>query len=434
MNSTLRFSTPYLEKSLHERVVLHRGPVPVTHTDGTTDEWDGLVMFVWLPRPKTQIRAAGTPSASDLEALFKDDDGVALGLPDLRRVALSNELDEPSGGATTTSEPRVAHVGSPAPVDRLVFSVINGPELWGTRLVESNRVDTRARIRLSAGGWAITLDQRRDLTTYQKELKSVGGYGTTNVGELTRVTGGRFTPRSARRILICLSYYLSFLRGRWVSTALPVGYLGGRVTWVDWSPPGTVDRYLGAFSWFEPTLTEDALSLWAPFVRAWSNPSQRLILRRLISYWVGANAGRTIEVGYTLAVTGLDLIGWYELVVGRVVSSRVWEKKMFTADRIRSILERHRVPVAVPSDLLALSRIAGKRDGPDLLSLARNRFVHPRPKQRYDLPAESLPDTWLLANWYLELCILGWLGYQGRYKRRTDPNRWIGVVERVPWA
>ncbi len=430
---TDRIQTPYLEDSVHDRVLLHRGLVPIRRARGDREDWDGMVTFEWLPTPHTVVMAASSPTPADLKGLVDEQERTHVGLPSLDDVTRQSAPD-PSADFVTTESPLATQLGRRSAMDRIIFSVINGPELWGHPLQDRMTIDTRARVRLNGGGWNLTLDQRSGHKGFGDELRRIGGYGTTHIGELRRVRGGRFGAAQAEVVLGCLAYFLSFLRGRWVSTALPIGYLGKEVAWLNWSA-GQVDRYLGSFSWFDQTLTPAAEDLWPTFLRRWNEPSDQTVLRRLISYWIGSNLPRPVEVGYTLAVTGLDLAGWHSLVVNGSESASAWEKTS-AADRIRATLSAWQIPASVPIELARLANEATATgvDGPALLARGRNRFMHPRPGSKQDLPSEVLPEAWLLATWYLELCLLGWLGFVGKYKRRTDPDRWIGVVEDVPWS
>ena len=94
------------------------------------------------------------------------------------------------------------------------------------------------------------------------------------------------------------------------------------------------------------------------------------------------------------------------------------------------------IPRAIPAEFTNARRTG--HDGPKILATARNDFIHPSRihpaggSGGYNI--DTLIEAWELAAWYLELVIMWWLGYDGEYKRRTDPNRWVGVTEKVPWA
>ena len=49
---------------------------------------------------------------------------------------------------------------------------------------------------------------------------------------------------------------------------------------------------------------------------------------------------------------------------------------------------------------------------------------------------EKIPyyQAYTLEKWYLELAVLALCGYTGSYNNRTSSQRWVGQVERVPWA
>ena len=42
-------------------------------------------------------------------------------------------------------------------------------------------------------------------------------------------------------------------------------------------------------------------------------------------------------------------------------------------------------------------------------------------------------DGWRLIVWYVELSLLSLFGYKGAYRNRLRRDRWVGLVEDVPW-
>jgi hypothetical protein len=71
-------------------------------------------------------------------------------------------------------------------------------------------------------------------------------------------------------------------------------------------------------------------------------------------------------------------------------------------------------------------------DGPEAITRVRNELVHP--KGRLPIKVGSVvPDTWRLAQQYIELLILRLAGYRGEFSNRLTA-KWIGEVEKVPWA
>ncbi len=434
---------PFLETDLHAPVLVHRGPIRVVADENQPREWDGIATFEWLPRPQIRLEAVGIATDEDIQRLL-DGRGVQeseLQLPPIGELKRPERWTTPEGQtARFRREPAECAVGTQTRLRAIEFVVINGPEIWGSATSTGRTLIPHGRCVLSAGGWQVTLDARPDLSSHMKALKASGGFGSTHSGMIRRIRNGRFAAREARVVLDALEVFLSWLRGRWVGIAMVLGSSEEGTVWEDWGPPSRVDRYATGFSWFEPTLTLHAARVWPAFLKQWTDSIRGPVLRRAVAYWLAANTGRPIEVGFTLAVSGIDLVGWQRFVVESSMSNRSWDA-LPAAERIGRLVDGMSLPRAVPADLHELRIEGAKRlakgqasDGPSLLAWARNRFVHPRPGAKSTLSVAALADAWLLALWYLELSILFRLDYRGAYKRRTDPSRWLGVTEQVPWA
>jgi hypothetical protein len=62
----------------------------------------------------------------------------------------------------------------------------------------------------------------------------------------------------------------------------------------------------------------------------------------------------------------------------------------------------------------------------------RHRVAHPE-LTAPDLPVTARTEAWLLVTWYIELVILGLIGYDGSYRNRLRRELWVGQVDPVPW-
>jgi len=119
-------------------------------------------------------------------------------------------------------------------------------------------------------------------------------------------------------------------------------------------------------------------------------------------------------------------------VVDRRTLSRERFRKLTAAHHIRLLVESCGIPTGIPPGLCDLEAKAKElkwKDGPEALAAVRNLLVHP--DRRKDLPYY---DAWRLAEWYVELALLGVLCFSGEYSNRTKAQRWVGAVEPVPWA
>jgi len=136
-----------------------------------------------------------------------------------------------------------------------------------------------------------------------------------------------------------------------------------------------------------------------------------------------------------LAQACLEYLSWVSLVLSGRMSKKAY-KSMAAADRLRLMLDEAGIGTDVPAGLDALFQFANSEGlgGPEVVSWARNRLVHPKdPAEPYRIEHLVWQTAQLLLE-YGELLLLHRLGYHGGFRRRYPPHRWIGTSEPVPWA
>lgn len=158
----------------------------------------------------------------------------------------------------------------------------------------------------------------------------------------------------------------------------------------------------------------------ASFDRLWQSLAERQ----------GRAAG--VDGGIVLLQAALELLSWQSSVRVRKGLSRNKFNELSAEDKLRFLIESCGIPTGIPpglSDLVSKAKELNCSDGPKALTVVRNRLVHP--KKRKHLPHY---DAWRLAEWYVELALLSMLRFSGEYSDRTKAQRWVGAVDRVPWA
>jgi hypothetical protein len=113
--------------------------------------------------------------------------------------------------------------------------------------------------------------------------------------------------------------------------------------------------------------------------------------------------------------------------------SRSKFKALKTAEVIRELLTALKIPSCIPPSLSSLQALASSgqhTDGPGTVVAVRNSLVHPEKSA----PGLPVTEAWVLAQRFVELVLLRLCGFNGEHANRTMSPRWIGQVERVPWA
>jgi hypothetical protein len=408
-----------------------------------TVEAQADVTFKWHPTPGPRIVATIASRPAALRTMAGPGP-VAVAVTALGAVECSvgRFLDSchAPGAATLTVIMRPTDTvtfGSGAALQRVTFGVANFVDYVGSVLKEGGR-GWRGRLKLEAEGWTVTLDARPDLKEIVGALEEQGGYAVTHAGCLERSDGAAFSAEDATGVVDALHLLLSAARGHTVSLILESGEdeRGARV-WSRWIN-ATVDAWSDPLTWFDEQRPEQLAPMFAKIVARWADDGWRKAAQLAVYWYVLAleNASNA-DTSIVLAFTGLDLLGWFQLVeLEQAFSASKFDAEQ-ADERLRRFLRRIGVDAAIPPALTALSRHAateGWCDGPKALAVLRNATVHPKRRARaFDAPDEARWEASTLSLWYLELGLLHLLGHEGVYvnriRRKAEPG-----LEYVPWS
>jgi hypothetical protein len=372
----------------------------------------------------------------------------ALTLPD-RNVtikALCLGVHRERGGTFLVPEREPVTVTPPATaVSTAAVHLLSFPEFWAPEGYDPSTGEPPDYSRrchsvvLKAGGWNITIsatDQAHDL---EEALRAQGGYVITHMAAVKRDDGATFSSEQLADILSCLHYFLSFVLGRWVGMAMPVGFDsdGNRVfeEWgMRWSAGGA---WNASSSWFDEMNGELLAQVFPGFVSLWKNPIWGGTLTSAIYWYLGGcgGVGIGVDAGLILAQTALELLAWTHCVEDRkMVSAAAFKPRgLSAADKLRLLATSLSIPKEIPPTQPALHGMPGKKwvDGMEAITVIRNAKVHP------GLPTEpsgrAYFEAYELSLWLIELTLLHLCGHNGKYANRLR-QRWRGEVDLVPWA
>jgi hypothetical protein len=308
------------------------------------------------------------------------------------------------------------------------FHIANFPTYRGSA-VAGPQGTARARMELAADGWGVLLDCREGSVQLGKALNKTGGYMITHVGELSRQDGSPFQATDGLSALEAFEYLLTFAGGGRTAPFMHVGYDGaGHAIWRTWEKPPVV-TWARRLSWFDPSDPGCLQRAFPALLHRWKDPHQREVVRRVTYLHSEANR-RGIEPSLIVAQAALELLAWQVLVVERATISRPAFDRLPAADMLRLLLTVSEIPLAIPPELASLRTYAKSKsatDGPEALTQLRNLWVHP-PKRSFAPSSYELGDAWQLIQWYVDLAMLRWLGYQGTFTSRITHR-----VDAVPW-
>jgi len=429
----------YVTHEPNSPVILYKGQLVLEQGEYRVDVI-GKIFLDWLPSPHIMFFAElKTP----IPLALGDEKPVRVVSTDLEAVGWIINMKF-SETATVMGILMDVNKGHQVEIANLVFHVPNFTQYFGVSVRSDLCTDKaqswsgkvwQGRLTLEASGWRIIIDQLEGIDSeFYRQLKAVGGFGLTHVGKLERYDGSVFEiDERVENLLEGLGYFLSFVRGAWSFPVLWVGFSpSGEKVFERWSTP-KLSPFRTCQSWFPKNRAVEIVTIWPRFVELWEDQNWSKQMAIAIDWFVEANSPHSIESGIVLSQVGLELLAWKLFADGSDVKLDQFDK-LPAADKLRLLLDKAKIPQAIPSELEDLARAAKAnnwRDGPQALTEIRNGIVHGQKLEKVlRLSIDVRRDIWVLGLWYLELTLLWLMRYSGLYVNRCAS----GKYELVPWA
>jgi len=419
-----RYSTPHANAPIR----LHQGALRLHLASGREAVAEGSVQLEWLPFPRVRFDVPDT----GLPYQQGDLADATLEIVELRvacEVLVTGISISPHRCRGILRPP--VTVGKEDQCDSISFGVANFVRYLGHAYRRGRRASAR-RLCLEAEGLRLTMDEVEEADDLYVGLKGEGGFALTHACNLERIRGGTLPFDNATRILGALHTFLSFARGAWCGTILPVGLLDGKRVRESWNlqkqtPWRSVES--GFLAHIRPDDDDHLCKAFGGFLRRWRDPFWQDPVRTAVHWYVVSNTGASgVEGSIILAHTALELLGWAVLAEDPVTAtmSRGQFNRLKAHEKIRSLLDSIGIPTDMPRALGALQQAAGqfrdgtsaREDGPWALAKLRHAFVHPKEQKRTKasmVPSQARLQAAELSLWYLELTLLNLFGYEGEY-------------------
>jgi len=392
-----------------------------------------LVSLACQPRPEIVLEVAGGVSPElFFESLEKD---VEIDVLNITSVPPLPRRRSAGSEPFVCSFPRTSF-GDGTALYRVGFGLFNFSDVYGSLVLTKrgkHRSMTAGRIALLSSEWFIAIDPAHGLRERYQTARARGAYLLTHAGVIGRVDDATFTADQAEDVISALYWLFAFALGRRTGPVLPYATNrdDDRPVWTLWAMRAT-DSARGVGTWFDVHHPESLNAIFGPFMDLWRQPEVRRALIRIISWYVQAHQIDPIEAPIPSAQIALET-----LVATVPFRPELDDPSLGSnaAGRLARLLKRIGIPIDIPDDLQALQTASGGkpwRHGPEAITRLRNDLTHPMQSRAWT--PQAMIEAWKLSLWYIELAMLAWLGYQGQHNRRTRENRWVGVVEPVPWA
>lgn len=339
------------------------------------------------------------------------------------------------------------------PGEEILFLLFSFPVFYGQQDIiisecydEANRMGwwRCGQITLQNNNWDIHIKAHQKTKEWNNAIRQTGGLAATHTGRICKVDNTEIEWNEVQNIIKCLHHFLSFSRGHWQ----PTGYIRLMTSKREcvhemWGILRGGD-YLthSSMTWWSPhpdahQLTEVFRGFWA----LWTDQSWEEVLPEIIYWYLQANlAGRGnlgVDSALVLSQATLEKLSWmYATRAKKAVSEEAFKPgKLRASDQLRLLAALLNLPPDIPDDLDSLKEDAtGNKfaDSFHAITEIRNQLVHPKKKRQFKPQAEF--QAWNLAQWYIEMCLLRIMRFEGKYANRLKLGNWAGETEDVPWA
>jgi hypothetical protein len=196
------------------------------------------------------------------------------------------------------------------------------------------------------------------------------------------------------------------------------------------------DREKRVGNWFDIEIQNDLPEIFLLFSAASTDELTKRALRQTIAFYRASNASRSVSIEMSIIAAHTAL----EAIVNYTLAYRAGWSKSLLNNRTIAFADKNRAAAlhfGIHNDLLSQSpRLAkyskekGDIDLFEIISQIRNKLVHQ--DNNKILNGIQLHETWLAAQWLVEILIFGVIGYRGAMMDRRIYSGWRGTTYKVP--
>jgi hypothetical protein len=324
-------------------------PIEFSSDRGNVDV-TASVEFRWLPKPQLfiQYKCEGFVGFE-----FSDSETWNLTIPSFNTKVefIPISISETNGTSVVTLVPKSGRIEkkSRSKMARVIFHLPNMPSFL--RLQQE-------KLYLQAGDWQIVINSVDNIREQVEQLKKLGGYAVTYVGEIKRSDDKLFKVGEVNELLTCLYYFFSFIMGSWVAPLLPIGYDDhDSIVWEQWGGRQT-DSWLNFESWLD-LFHHDSISALLPgFWRKWNVEVWQKAITASIYWYVQANTQKSgLDASIILTQIAFEKLSWTANVRPQGGLSSNSFEKLPAEDKLRMLLIPIGIELEVPTELTALKTL-----------------------------------------------------------------------------
>lgn len=259
--------------------------------------------------------------------------------------------------------------------------------------------------------WYIAFSSLDNNYELEESLEVDGGFGITHICKLKHLDNTPFNLEQAYQIIEAFSYYLSFVRGIWVSPLLVSGFdREGNQTLEEWrNPIIRGDYWQNVYSWAYRD-SDEIVAAFPGFMKKWQDEDWKPVIQNAIQWYIESvkkTSGYNTSIILTQAA--LEKLAWTYLNTNNCISANGFQKLTFD-DRVRLLLQYLSIPIIeleADTEMFKFSKLRNCLDSIQATSEVRNLIVHPKIKQlNVELTETVMKEALRIALGYLLGCLL----------------------------
>tara|TARA_R100000935_G_scaffold42235_1_gene63915 strand:- start:148 stop:1509 length:1362 start_codon:yes stop_codon:yes gene_type:complete len=331
-------------------------------------------------------------------------------------------------------------LGDPTiPVNEVRFVIPNMIGFHGSG-IKDDTMGYSGRISLKLDDKEIILDKLPDFSERIEELKKVGGYHITYSGKITFKHS--ITLKDLEQEKEILKHFLQILSGKHISGLFFMGIFKDENVWRHFRSDSIEPYHHRGSSCFPTFLKKediDSLStLYGNIEKFWKEEDQKTMIKLAAGWYLEANTKPYYQFDTSVIISQSALEMFYNWLLVEKEKIIRGKTNLSAANKIRLLIARIGLKNEVPEKFVELQKFLSdnksnnEEDAVDAIVLYRNAIVHGEFEKRIKLQNFTpifKREAMQLSIWYLELCILYVLGYEGKYRNRTK----LYGSEVLPW-
>lgn len=445
----------------NQEILIHSGEFQIISTTDKSAPVTliGSLYFAWFPKKRIYFSGSTNTELLDVKVdswymnpvTIKVDDNL-IGQAKLTLWQTHNQFVPKEQTVTTftgTMEEDVVIGNKSASVHKIRFRIPNMRPI-GQGVYSNNQFYSLVQqLALNFNKGTITITSEDSFVELQEKLTKNSGFLFQHNGEICKLDGSGISLDECRKIIGRLNHFLSFLNGRRTSAMFIAGIFEEEVTWTDFNNC-VVDPYIDVESWILKSKSMSFTKLWEGFSFKWQIPAEKQFIESIIYWYLEANQGFTkADVAIIISQTALELIFNKILVNTEKALFGDDVERLTAANKIRLILFYLQEQSYVPNSLKRLREFINSNsvsDAPQLIVNIRNSLVHGHIETnssdtstgksiKKSFNHNHKEEALTIALWYIELALLKYFSYDGKYHNRTDKSyHSYHDGQAVPWS